>query len=345
MTVQLRSWWQRAKKSLAVVGIIVAVALAVVVIVAIIGGYLFHWGWIGLGPYTSSPNYQRGKTFWDWLQLFATLGIPIVVVYASARLNHDLQIARNQQEASRQATQDQQRQETLQTYLSKMSELLQNKDLNDPAKAGVEIRALARAWTLMASRVLDANRKGILLQFLSESGLINIDKTAVDLRWADLSGVVLNKAILSETNLFNVDLSGAILNDVDFEKANLCFANLSGANLRGAHFDKAYLPSVILSGANLEKAYFGEIYLNGAILRRANLRGTDLRGTDLSGADLSGANLSGADLSGANLSGADLSGANLKGAKYNTKAISTKEPTQWPQGFDPKAAGAICVDR
>jgi hypothetical protein len=45
--------------------------------------------------------------------------------------------------------------------------------------------------------------------------------------------------------------------------------------------------------------------------------------------NLSGANLSGADLEGANLVGADLGGA-----------IADAE-TEWPEGFDPVAAGVI----
>ena len=52
---------------------------------------------------------------------------------------------------------------------------------------------------------------------------------------------------------------------------------------------------------------------------------------------LSFANLSGADLTGANLTGTNLTGTNLTGAKYNAS-------TQWPEGFDPVAAGAVLVE-
>ena len=58
-------------------------------------------------------------------------------------------------------------------------------------------------------------------------------------------------------------------------------------------------------------------------------------------ADLSGANLVGADLSETNLCGADLRDANLirvdlTGARYDSRTV-------WPEGFDPRAAGAIKV--
>ena len=52
------------------------------------------------------------------------------------------------------------------------------------------------------------------------------------------------------------------------------------------------------------------------------------------GADLTGANLSDADLTGANLSEARLTGANLAGT------LADKD-TQWPDDFDPVAAGVI----
>ena len=90
----------------------------------------------------------------------------------------------------------------------------------------------------------------------------------------------------------------------------------------------------------------------------ADLRGADLRGANLSGANLHGANLTSVRLpfdgSGAsdqyflthdcddefiitNLSGANLVGADLGGA------IADAE-TEWPGGFDPKAAGVIFED-
>jgi uncharacterized protein YjbI with pentapeptide repeats len=50
-----------------------------------------------------------------------------------------------------------------------------------------------------------------------------------------------------------------------------------------------------------------------------------------------GVNLIGANLSGADLTGADLDCAVLQGALYD-------KTTQWPEGFDPLSAGAICQD-
>jgi len=88
-------------------------------------------------------------------------------------------------------------------------------------------------------------------------------------------------------------------------------------------------------------------------MKGASLSYDNLYGANLSGVDLRRADLRYAYLQGANLSGADLNGALLQGARYNTNTIQVKDvhgntltlkPTQWPQGFDPKAAGAICDD-
>ncbi len=68
----------------------------------------------------------------------------------------------------------------------------------------------------------------------------------------------------------------------------------------------------------------------------ADLEGLDLSGMELRGANLHRANLSGADLTAANLSNADLSNTILVGATYTTQ-------TEWPEDFDPEAAGAVLV--
>lgn len=67
---------------------------------------------------------------------------------------------------------------------------------------------------------------------------------------------------------------------------------------------------------------------------KLDLTGANLTGADLRLANLQWANLSEANLSAANLTGADVTGAELHGATYDGL-------TQWPDGFDPVAAGAV----
>ena len=109
-------------------------------------------------------------------------------------------------------------------------------------------------------------------------------------------------------------------------------ANLDGANLRGAELYDANLTEAILTSANLSGAK-----LSGARLSGANLFNADLSSAILGYADLNGANLERANLYGTDLSAVyNLKSANLNGAWYSDK-------TNWPDGFDPVAAGAILV--
>jgi hypothetical protein len=104
-------------------------------------------------------------------------------------------------------------------------------------------------------------------------------------------------------------------------------------------FAIAYLRGVELRGALLGGADLFGADLAAADLRNADLGGANLCSADLRGADLGGANLLGTDLSDANLSGADLSGATLINADLTGALYDSF--TQWPDSFDPRAAGAI----
>ncbi len=77
MAARFRSWWQQIKTHL-VATILVTLVLALVVLV-ILGGYLFHWDWTGF-----NGNNKSGKTLWDWLNLLGVLAIPVVVGFGVA---------------------------------------------------------------------------------------------------------------------------------------------------------------------------------------------------------------------------------------------------------------------
>jgi len=116
-------------------------------------------------------------------------------------------------------------------------------------------RTLARARTLtVLTRLEKGERKGSVVRFLFESGLINKDHVVLDLRGADLSGADLNGANLEDANLFLADLSWANLIRADLNGATLSGADLSGADLSVAHMKGADLSMAILSGADLEDA-------------------------------------------------------------------------------------------
>ncbi len=109
---------------------------------------------------------------------------------------------------------------------------------------------------------------------------------------------------------------------------DLIVANLEGADLREAHLEGADLIEADLKRANLRFAY-----LEGALLLGTHMEEANLRFAHLEGADLIEAHLEMAD---------------LREVMYDDKTIWTEtkynKDTQWPEGFDPEAAGCILVE-
>ncbi len=148
----------------------------------------------------------------------------------------------------------------LQKYLDRMTTFLLDSKIHDQV-AGEQTRNLARTLTLTTLARLEPARKGIVLNFLYEGGLIgggppSTGEPLVHLRYANL-----REAQLPHANL---------------GWAEIVAADLTGANLRGA----------FLAGANLGGADLIDADLSGATLTGTNLILADLRGCNLQGADL-----------------------------------------------------------
>jgi len=270
MIAKLRSWWQKIKQHpMATVIIMLAVALGIALLVVLVLGYIFNWGWTGLTPYKNS-GLQPGKTLWDWLQL---LIIPAVLTVGGYVIN--LTISRGEQaateqralsereaaekraETEREIALDNQREVALQEYIEKMSELLLEKKLRE-SQPGDEVRTIARVRTMSVLPRLDSNRKRTVFNFLLESSLIGNNNAVVD----------IHKADFSDTYIGLVSLTGANLEFVNFAKAVLFATTLAGANLMGANLKEADLEEANLKGANL---YYAD--LEGADFTRADLEG------------------------------------------------------------------------
>ena len=243
----------------------------------ILAAYWFEW------PHTGF----QGKTVWDWLQL---LIIPLVLALAALFFNQansrtERQLAMQRYEQDQEIALDKQREDLLQTYLDRLSELLLKEELRvSPTDA--EVRKVARTRTISILVRLDIGRVGYVFAFLREAGLIDESNPIIDLKQADLYRINWSHINLREVNLKAVNL----------KKANLYHAHLNRANLR----------EVNLSGADLSKAE----------LTDANLRNANLRGANLSLADLNGADLSGADLSGAKLDKSQLTATQIADATF-----------------------------
>ena len=253
--------WYYGSTFLMEVGIYVAVAITIVLILA---GYFYKWTGFGDYIYTSPEGGGvRGKTLWDWLQLII---IPITLLLGGYLINsyqQEREISLNQKrnEEDRKIAEDLTQETLLQTYLDRMGNLLIGNELSPEPKP--ETKQVARVWTITVMRRVNGERKGIALQFLRESSLIRSNDPVVVLLDADLSG------------------------------ANLRGADLRVANLRRTRLIKANLSWALLIGADISLADLSEADLNQAHASGANLSGTNLSGANLSGADLSGANLRG----------------------------------------------------
>lgn len=283
-----------------------------------------YWGfwpdkspeWTGFGPYVTERNTYppdpsdpskatreeitvREKKLWDWLEL---LIIPVLLAGGAALLTN----ARIK--ADREAAEDKQREDRLQTYYDRMTELLLKEDLRD-SKPEHEVRSIARTRTLATLRTLDGMRKGMLLRFLKESELIDVqregqedenpivDLFGADLRNADLLAAELGSVYFVGTNLRDANLRGALLVRADLMGAHLEGADLTNAYLRGALLVHAHLRDAYLEGADLTSALLTDADLEDANLEDANLELTNLEGANLKNADLGGANLIGAQVS------------------------------------------------
>jgi uncharacterized protein YjbI with pentapeptide repeats len=319
MGARFHRWWQKTRKLIEVIGFITVLVVAIAL--TFVEVRLYGTGF-------------AGKTLWDWLQL---LIIPVVL--AASGYLFTFTISRNERKAAdrhnqteREIARDNQREAALQVYIAKMAELLLHEKLRESAK-GTEIRKIARVRTLTVLRRLDAERKGSVLQFLFESGLIFQsglfqDESIVDLHGADLRGANLSRAKLclieshlneadqietkeSGVNLCEVDLSKANLREASLVKADLSNANLNYANLREAILREVNLREAILHEANLSKTWLSEAFLGMADLSKADLSDAVLSKAALIRVDLRNANLDDAYLGEADLSFADLSGAKI----------------------------------
>jgi uncharacterized protein YjbI with pentapeptide repeats len=290
---------------------LVAALLLLALLVLIYAGYWAPWTGFGQRLGTVSEE-DRAKTLWDWLDL---LLVPVLLALGAWFLN------RAAREREHRTDLDRSRQAALQTCLDRITILLRDKWRE--SGGGFLEANIIRAQTLTVLRQLDGERKGLLLQFLYESGLIGKLKKGkrqqalVDLRRADL-----RRADLRGADLTGADLRGASLSGANLRVANLIGANLPGAFLIGANLPGAFLSRAFLRGAILSRAVLSRAVLSWAVLSRAFLTGAVLRGAVLTGADLTGADLTDTQLAQAK----SLEGVTLPdGTKHRSKGPSESE--------------------
>ena len=264
------------------------------------------WRWTGIGE----------KKGWD---IITGLSLPLIVFGGGILFNY----LNGQQQQK--IVEEKQKDELLKTYINDMKASLLDKDypLKD-SKKNSESRSIARTTTLTTLTQLNSEqdkqkakegkynqRKGLIMQFLYESGLIKFDpKVApiIPLKTADF-----NFASLESANLINANLKSANL-----QNANLIIANLKSANLQNANLYNANLISANLQNANLESSFLESSLLYNADLESANLQNANFKSSFLKNANLESANL---------YNTKNLTNKQIKSACFWEKAIYT-EPDQ-----------------
>lgn len=305
-----------------IVGIIV---LPILLVIVILFGYSLPFTGFNAQHVPDPKQYQPAKTLWDWLQL---LIIPAVLAVGVTIFNRLLD------KRSRDIATDQQQETALQNYLNEMSKLLTTNELKD-SKPGSPVRDIARARTLTVLLGLDPLRKGRVLRFLYETGLIFKGNTIVDLRGANFSNLRIHETKLSSKylqmtgarlSLRKANLQGAILRDASLEQVDLRGACLDDAyvthvDLNGTWLCHASMKLTRLDGSILYRACLREAQMQGVQLRGAYLREADLRSVDLQKADLHVANLQKVHLEDAKMQLADLGETDLRGTHLTVKQM------------------------
>ncbi len=170
----------------------------------------------------------------------------------------------------RQIALDRQREDLLQPYLTKILELLLEKELRS-SLPDAEVRKIARACTISVLTQLDTKRVGFVFAFLREAGLTDESNPIVDLNQADLRGVVWKGADLSYANLSGARLAKANLSRTSLVRANLSKAHLGYTDLSFDDLDSADLTETILIRTNFRGAFLGL-----ATFRKADIKGVNL---------------------------------------------------------------------
>ncbi len=249
--------------------------------------------WLLVHTYQFNNLGFKDKSLWDWLEL---LIVPLALVFAAWLLES------SNKRVEWATTADTNRQQMMDGFIVQVKETIAKEGLAALRSDNSDVRSVIKAQVLAVLRALDGTRKGYVLKFLHELGLLK-SPSLLDMPHADLSGADLRR----------MDLTSISLREANLNKANLTGTILVDARLKGA----------TLVGANLNGAHLMFADLRVANLTNANLNGADLREADLSRADLTGASLKEAKMWSAKLVNAKITPEQLQTAARRTRGAST----------------------
>mgnify|MGYP001074193155 CR=1 FL=1 len=206
------------------------------------------------------------KTLWDLIQLII---IPIVIAFATFWFTNQ------NNELNRSLAEETSRENILKNYYSDISTLILDEDLLH-SENGSNVSIIARTKTLSTLRRLDGVRKGYVLAFLYEAGVISGEEPIISLVDADFRDTFLNFVDLEGVNLNGADFRRADLAGTNFEGAYLeltdfSYANIQCLNLRGVHINYTHFTQSLLVGSLMEDTDFSKAYFSGADLSLCHL--------------------------------------------------------------------------
>jgi hypothetical protein len=155
-----------------------------------------------------------GITLWEWVKL---LVVPVVIAGGGIWFN------RQQRDRELRNAEQRAQDEALQAYLDQMSGLLADRDRPlHRAQVGDSLSTIARARTLTVLPRLYGARKGSVLQFLSEAGLVSKASLVTEAGHQTYNHVFyLDRADLSKVVLYWASLRGAVLREANLSRADL----------------------------------------------------------------------------------------------------------------------------
>jgi uncharacterized protein YjbI with pentapeptide repeats len=312
-----------------------------------------RWDWLGLTEerWRKEPDEEvrPAKTAWDVLQV-AVIPVALVLIalaFNAAQTSRDRERDETRTREDRALALDARRDRTLETYLTRMSNLMLDRNLlKSPPES--DVRAVARTLTLTTLRRLDGARKGEVVLFLGGSHLIDVgarkrapkcarrgsEKCVVDPISAsdavvDLRGADLSHLDLSNGSLYRVDLGGAVLRNAIFDNALLSDVKLHGSDIRDASFRRTILRAVTMTLSRLEGAYFDGAQILTAIElgesgREWSVR-SKLNSTCLAEASFVDAAIDRTDLTGADGEHTDFRGAKLTHTLARVATLSSSD--------------------
>lgn len=203
-----------------------------------------------------------------------------------------------------------------------------------------DVHAIVDAICARSEEGIAIERKVDFRLDLRNADLFGVQMLSADLSNAWFHGADLRSANIADTDLTDAFFSEADLSDAQFHRVNFTRMRLWSTNLRRASLERAHLTELNfhdtdlgnanLVRADLSRANFQESNLNSAWLEGATLVGASFLDADLTGAQLEDANLSDAHFLDSNLLAANLSNANLSGVQFtNAGRQNARELAQW----------------